>query len=175
RPRRFGSVCALEQRGNWNAENGSNLDEAPRSDAIGAHLVFLHLLKRDAEPFGELRLRQPLGHTPDAHIWPDDHVEGARALGAPFAHHARPPRCRTWARIRKQGFQDRAARTIVRRRTRPPSSQISMERALPLSRLFGPGTVLVPTSENKGHCMTDQLGKSRPAGSKLATGRRELR
>ena len=57
RPRGFGAIGSLEQCGNRNAEDGGELDEASRGDAVAAGLVFLHLLECDAEPGSKLRLR----------------------------------------------------------------------------------------------------------------------
>jgi len=53
RPRRA-ALGAVEQRGDRYAQDGSNFDEAPGADPIGAHLVLLDLLECDAEPLREL-------------------------------------------------------------------------------------------------------------------------
>jgi hypothetical protein len=64
---RFGAV---EQCSDRDAQNGRNLNQPPGSDPVGADLVFLDLLERDAEPGGELRLRHAFGRAPDADVAP---------------------------------------------------------------------------------------------------------
>jgi hypothetical protein len=70
---RFGAV---EQCSDRDAQNGRNLNQPPGSDPVGADLVFLDLLERDAEPAGE-RTRLIRSHQLHPQI-PSDGMRGAR-------------------------------------------------------------------------------------------------
>ena len=85
-------VGAFEQRGDRDAEDSRDLGETPGPDPVVADLVFLQLLKRDAQPARQLRLGHSPRHAPDANVAADSNVDGARFLrGLPlsFGHRAR--------------------------------------------------------------------------------------
>ena len=90
RPRVGGAVDALEQRRHRNLQACGDPQEPAAADPARPRLVFLHLLEREAEPLGELQLRQAFGQAPDAHIASDCDVDGA---GGPCRHSV--PQCKT--------------------------------------------------------------------------------
>ena len=55
--RASGRLAARKERRYRLAENGADLEEASAADAIAALLVFLDLLKRESEFYGQVCLR----------------------------------------------------------------------------------------------------------------------
>ncbi len=56
--------CAFKEEFDWNTEHRGHLLQAAGTYAIGALLVFLHLLARDAECFAKLLLAHANDHAP---------------------------------------------------------------------------------------------------------------
>src|SRR5262245_55204572 len=72
------AVDALEQGQQRHVQGTGDAHEPPGPDAVGATLVLLHLLKRDAKLRREVGLRQALGQALDADVAADQPVDGVR-------------------------------------------------------------------------------------------------
>ena len=69
-------ISAIEKHLDWHAENGSDLEEPPRANAVGAVLVLLHLLECHVEPFGESCLGHASFKAQDADVVADYSISG---------------------------------------------------------------------------------------------------
>ena len=78
---------ALEEERHRHLEDEGDLLQPARTDAIGALLVFLDLLKRQAKRIAQLLLTHAQHHAPHAHAAPDVLVD---RIGGLFGHAALP-------------------------------------------------------------------------------------
>src|SRR3984957_18470425 len=78
---------ALEEECDWHLKDDRNLLQPAGTDAVGAFLVFLDLLKRQAERVAELLLAHRQHHPAHAHAAADMFVDRVRRL---FGDHNHP-------------------------------------------------------------------------------------
>ena len=70
----------VEEVADWNLQNAGDLRQAARSDPVGAFLVFLNLLKGDADRIAQFGLGNAFRHTKDTNVLPDELVDGFNSL-----------------------------------------------------------------------------------------------
>src|SRR5262245_2908382 len=91
--RLVGRRCAhgriLEEKGNWDLKDLTNLLQPACPDAVHALLVFLHLLERETERVPQLLLAHCEHQPPHPHPAANVLVSGACSL---LAHHSTPAR-----------------------------------------------------------------------------------
>src|SRR5262249_30593018 len=125
---------AIEQGAERHTQGAGHLDQSTRADAIGAILVLLDLLEREADPLCELGLREALLHPDDSDVVSDTDIDGSRASfrlrhGNPLA-----------SLLREQPFRRRSGGTVFVRDMDVDSRRVlSMRAKVLLSRAMTAG------------------------------------